>query len=178
VKHAVAHDERNRGESGSQQGRQILAGQVAGERLPVRAPICPRLRGVSHGGADSDELEVLALALVTPFETDADHTVRAQRIGLGLHARHRIPARAIRRVGKHGQLRLLPDAGELVTHVIDRNTHHKFYRFKSGPVQQGEFIDGQVRRENLAGVRQPFTGYRVERVRLHCQTPSCGPRTA
>src|ERR1700752_3301032 len=148
---------------------------MTGERLPVGASICAGLRGVSHGGTDRDELEVLALALVTPFETDTDHTVRAQRIGLGLHARHRIPARAIRRVGKHGQLRLLPDAGELVAHVIDRNAHNKFYRLKPGPVQHGEFIDRQVRREYLAGVRQPFAGSRVERVRLHCRTPSCGP---
>ena len=75
---------------------------MAGERLPGRAPVRPRLRGVSHRGPDGDELEVLALALMAPFEPDANDTVGAKRVRFGLHARHRIPACAVGRLGQHG----------------------------------------------------------------------------
>jgi hypothetical protein len=145
--------------------RSSVVGQVAAERLPVGALECARLRGVSNGCADRDELEVFALALMTPFEPDADDPVRTQRVRLGLHPRHRVPACAVGRLGEYGKLRLLPDAGELVAHVIDRNAHHQFDRLESGAVQQREFIDRQVGREDLSGMRQPFAGDWVERVR-------------
>ena len=43
------------------------------------------------------------------------------------------PRAAVGRIGEHGQLRLLPDAGELVAHVINRDAHHEFDRFESAP---------------------------------------------
>ena len=103
--------------------------------------------------------------MLPPFQADTDHTVGAQRVGFGLHAGHGVPARPVRRLGEHGQLGLLPDAGELVAHVVDRDTHHQIEWLETGPVQDREFVDRQVRREDLVGVRQPFAGNGVERGR-------------
>ncbi len=139
---------------------------MAGEGLPVAAPKRPWFRGVAHRGADRDELQVLGFgAVLAPFQADTDDTVGAQCVGFGLHAGHGIPARPIRRLGEHRKLGLLPDTGELVAHVVDRDTHHEIERLETGPVQKCEFVDRQVRGEDLVGVRQPFAGNGVERGR-------------
>ena len=74
-------------------------------------------------------------------EADADDPVGIERIGFSLHARHRIPARPVGRLGQDTQFLLLPDAGELVADVIDRDAHHQLDRFEPGPVQERELVD-------------------------------------
>src|SRR5271170_2363758 len=107
---------------------------MAAESLTVGAPKGPWLGRVFHRSPDRNELQVLAFALMTPVEPDTDHPVRTERVRLRLHPRHGIPARAVGRVGEHRQLRLLPDTGELVAHVIDGDAHDKFDRLEPGSV--------------------------------------------
>ena len=104
---------------------------------------CPLLRskrtwfgGIAHRGADRDEFQMLRFgAVLAPFQADTDDTVGAKRVGLGLHAGHGIPARPISRLGEHRQLGLLPDTGELVAHVVDRDAHHQVEWLETCPVQ-------------------------------------------
>src|SRR5246127_478245 len=115
---------------------------MTGKSLPVTAPKGPWFRGVAHRGSYRDELQVLGFgAVLAPFQADTDHTVGAQRVGFGLHSGHGVPARAVGRLGKHGELGLFADAGELVAHVVNRDTHHPIAWFETGPVQDRELAD-------------------------------------
>src|ERR1700747_809654 len=126
---------------------------MTGESLSVRAPKRTGLCGVSHGGSDRDELEVLPLADVTPIEPDTDDSVSAERIGFSLHAIHRVPPRSVRRLCEHRQFRLLPEAGELGPDVIHRGAHDQLDRFEAGTVQKRELVDRQIGSEYLPSVR-------------------------
>ncbi|CKQ52164.1 Uncharacterised protein [Mycobacterium tuberculosis] len=88
-----------------------------------------------------------ALPVVAPVEPDTDDPVRFEGIGFGLHARHRIPARPVCRLGEDTQFLLLPHAAELEADVIDRDTHDQLDGLKPGPMQQCELVDRQVGRE-------------------------------
>ncbi len=129
--------------------------------------------GVLDRRPDRDELGELAAPLVTPdLQADADDAVRAERIRLLLHPRHRQLARVIHRLREHLELLVLAPAPELQTDVVDRAADDEPERLEAGLLDEQELVDRQVAREETArllqapqplaaGLRNAFEGRRV-----------------
>ena len=108
----------------------------------------PAGRAVQHAvavldrGADRDELgHVLAPLVATDVESHADHAVRAELVGLLLHARHRQLARSVHRLREHRQLLAFLPAGHLDADVVDRAAHHQPERLEAGLLDEQELVD-------------------------------------
>ena len=99
--------------------------EVARER-PARRRAVQRAAGVLDRRADGDELgEVLAPLVAPDVQAHADDAVRAQLLGLLLHARHRELAGLVHRLREHGQLLVLAVAGHLQADVVDARADHE-----------------------------------------------------
>ncbi len=101
---AAAHHHPHRAVAGAQQRPEVLAREIAGERPAVGRAVQHAV-AVLDGGADRDELgHVLAPLVAADVQAHADDAVRAELVGLLLHARHRELARAVHRFGEDRHL--------------------------------------------------------------------------
>src|SRR5689334_19633418 len=104
---AVAHDEADRPVPRSQQRREVLAAEVAGERPTVRRAM-QLAAAMFDRRADGDELSEFGPPLIPPdLQPDADDAVGAELIGLFLHPRHRELTGVVHRLREDGHLLVL-----------------------------------------------------------------------
>ena len=141
---AAAHHHPHRAVAGAQQRPEILAREVAGERPAVGRTV-QRAVAVLDGGADRDELRhVLAPLVAADVQAHADDAVRAELVGLLLHARHRQLARPVHRLGEHSHLLAFLPAGHLDADVVDRAADHQAERLEACLLDEQELVDRQV----------------------------------
>ena len=147
---AVAHHQSHRAIAGAKQRREVLAGEIGGERPPVGGPVklaAPVLDGRPNG----DELSQVGAPFVAPdVEPDAHDPVGAELICLLLHARHRELSGVVHRLGQNAHLLVLIPHRLLEADVVDRAAEHQAERLESRLLDEQELIDRQIAGEEAA----------------------------
>ncbi len=147
---ARPHHEPERPVAGRDQRVEVLAGEVARERAAVRRAVELAL-GVAHGGADGDELgEVVAPLAAADVEPHGDDPVRAELVGLLLHARHRELAGVVHRLRQDVHLLVLAPRPDLEADVVDRRPDDEPERLEARRLDEQELVDREVAREEAA----------------------------
>ena len=186
---AGAEHERHRDRSRGQQPEEVLCRQIRGERPAIGSAVRALAGQVPDGGAGCDELQAaLAPGVHLHPELHADDAVRAEVIGLGLHARHRELARVVHGLGEDLELLILAPPADLEADVVDRRPDDEAERLEASLAEQDVLRHRQVRSEyaGRAGtrcLREPAVGsLRFPGARLvlrtgkqrHEASPVCG----
>jgi hypothetical protein len=155
---AGAHDEALRDVAGLDERPEVLTRQVGGERHPlVVAPGAGRRLLVGDDGrADGDELgEVVAVLLELDLESHTDDPVRAERVGLGLHAGHRELAGVVHRLAQLLEFHVLAPLSSLDAHMVDAGAEDEADGPESRLPDEEELVHRQVGGEQpRAAVRE------------------------
>ena len=111
--------------AGAQQRREVLTGQIGGERAAVGSAVELAAMMLDRG-PDGDELGQLGAPLVpADVEPHADDAVGAELVGLLLHPRHRQLARVVHRLREDAHFLVLAPVGLLKADVVDRAAEHQ-----------------------------------------------------
>src|SRR5207248_9681312 len=78
---------------------------------------------------------------------DADDPVRAELVGLLLHARHRELSGVVHGLGQDVHLLVLVPAADLEADVVDRAPDDEPERLEAGRLHEQELVDGEIARE-------------------------------
>ncbi len=147
---ARAHHEADRPMARGEQRPEVLTGEVARERPPVRGAMQLAVV-VLDRGADRDELgEMLPPFVPSDVEPDADDAVRAELVGFFFHARHRELARLVHRLREDSHLHRLLPARLLVADVVDRAADDEAERVEAGLLDEQELVHREIGGEEAA----------------------------
>src|SRR5580704_611180 len=166
VVHANSEHERHRHRAGRQQPEEVLSRQVRGERPAVRGSVgafgtAAVAAERAHRSPGSDELQdALAPHVALQAQLNADDTVSAEVVGLGLHPGHGQFPGVVHRLSQDLQFLVLRPSSDLQADVIDRRSHHEPERLEPGLAEQHVLRDRQVGGENASrsgacGLGQP-----------------------